>query len=161
MFALQPMFPEAAKAIARWSYPPPYELYNHPPEKRGAIVEGLLEPDNAYEVLQDDGLGLVGFCCFGPDARVAGCPYPEGTLDVGIGLRPDLTGQGLGQRLAEVVILRAADLAPTLPLRVTVAAFNARARRVWEKQSFHIDAHFQRPSDGTHFVRMCQRPGPT
>lgn len=161
MFALQPMSPEAAKAIARWSYPPPYELYNHPTETRGAIVEGLLEPDNAYEVIQNERLGLVGFCCFGPDARVAGCPYPKGYRDVGMGLRPDLTGQGLGQRLVEVVILRAADLVPTRPLRVTVAASNARARRVWEKQSFHIDAHFERPSDGTLFVRMSQRPVPT
>ena len=54
------------------------------------------DPTNRYHgVTGEDHSQLIGFCCFGPDARVTGFAYDEDSLDIGAGLRPDLTGRGL------------------------------------------------------------------
>lgn len=62
-------------------------------------LPGMLDPENAYvAVLNPDGK-LLGFCCFGPDARVPGVEYrADDVLGLGGGLRPELTGQGLGNQ---------------------------------------------------------------
>jgi hypothetical protein len=41
-------------------------------------------------VVDGDFEEVVGFCCFGPEARVKGQREEEGTLDIGGGVRPDL-----------------------------------------------------------------------
>ncbi len=40
---------------------------------------------------------MVGFCSFGVDGRVPGGDYPDGPLDVGMGMRPDLTAAAWGR----------------------------------------------------------------
>ena len=112
----------------------------------------MLDPLNAYEVILDGNGDLVGFYCRGPDARVAGGPRDEIPLDIGVGLRPDLTGQGRGRGLVEAVVRHASSQHPGRPLRVTIAAFNSRARAVWKHAGFTKTHDFQRGSDGRKFV---------
>ncbi|MEZ4584513.1 MAG: hypothetical protein R3A10_23265 [Caldilineaceae bacterium] len=55
-----------------------------------------LDPtQNCLAVRTGDG-DLIGFCCFGADARALRLDYADGALDVGIGMRPDLTVRGVG-----------------------------------------------------------------
>src|SRR5690242_17423923 len=93
--AFRPMDAPSATAILTWEYPPPYDIYNVGPERRGAESARLIDPANSYRAAFS-GEDLVGFCCFGPDARVAGGDYRAAALDLGAGLRPDLTGRGEG-----------------------------------------------------------------
>jgi hypothetical protein len=36
---------------------------------------------------------VAGYACFGVEARVPGLAERPGVLDVGVGMRPELTGQ--------------------------------------------------------------------
>jgi ribosomal-protein-alanine N-acetyltransferase len=56
----------------------------------------LVDPEVGYHaVMAVD--RLIGFRSFGPDGQVPGREYDDCALDTGGGLRPDLTGQGLGR----------------------------------------------------------------
>src|SRR5262249_34048141 len=61
-----------AEEIARWKYPEPYSMYD------GGDPDRLLE--YTYFAGLDEEGGVVGFCCFGEDARVPGLDEEEGVL---------------------------------------------------------------------------------
>jgi [ribosomal protein S18]-alanine N-acetyltransferase len=90
----------------------------------------MLEPENDYHAALDRDGALVGYCCFGPDARVQGLEEAPAVLDVGGGLRPDLTGVGLGGPFLRACCALGAELHDPREFRVVVAAFNRRAQLV-------------------------------
>ena len=83
---------------------------------------------------------------------MAGGDYAEDYLDTGGGLRPDLTGQGLGAE----VILKGLEFGRltfgTSRFRTTVADFNQRAQKVCEKIGFEHRQSFARSGDGQPFL---------
>ena len=110
-------------------------------------ARSFLDPRLDYHAARLDG-ELVGFCCFGPAARVAGGDYRrEELLDVGLGLRPDLTGRGLGLAFVRAVLAHAGATRAPAGYRLTVAAFNRRAVRVYERAGFVLDHTFERPGE--------------
>lgn len=126
----------SAREIANWRYAPPYDIYNCAPGKVEEAVEGLLNPEYRYFSVWDDAGGLVGFMGFGDDARVPGGDYSADALDLGGGLRPDRTGQGLGASFIEAALAFGRRHYAPVAFRVTVAAFNRRALQVWERAGF-------------------------
>ncbi len=151
-FTFAPLDEPAARAILAWRYAGEYALYNLPPDAADAHLRAFLDPLNGYYALTDEGGALLAFCCFGAAAQVAGYAYREPALDIGLGLRPDLTGRGHGLDYVNVVIAFAAEAFGPPALRVTIAAFNVRAQRVWQKAGFRPAGAFARPSDGRAFV---------
>ena len=128
-----------ARAVAAWSYEPPYDIYNVPPAQRDETIAAFLAGYHAAHRAGE----LVGFCCFGPDARVPGGDYRrEDLLDVGLGLRPDLTGQGLGLEFVRSVVAFADETRRPPGYRLTVAGFNRRAIRVYERAGFAVVGTF-------------------
>jgi RimJ/RimL family protein N-acetyltransferase len=131
--------------IMGWHYEPPYDFYDtaaDPPE----------DPTKFLVVRGDDGR-VEAFWYF---------DRPEdGVVEVGIGLRPDLTGRGLGERLmtAELDYARARWRPHTFRLFVTT--WNARAIALYERLGFrevgerHVRS-FERFGDHV-FIRM-ERP---
>jgi GNAT superfamily N-acetyltransferase len=89
---------------------------------------------------RDDRDDLIGFLCFGAAAQVPGGHdanlYQEDLLDIGLGLRPDLTGCGLGQSFVKAALECASAMFLPRGFRLTVAAFNERAIRVYERIGF-------------------------
>jgi ribosomal-protein-alanine N-acetyltransferase len=77
----------------------------------------------------------VGFGCLGADARVPGLAGVDGVLDVGVGMRPDLVGQGLGPEFATTVLEFAATRGATR-LRAVVQDWNSRSLRLVERLGF-------------------------
>lgn len=111
----------------------------------------MLNPEYDYHVIRDDEGSLVGFCSFGEDARVKGGSYAEDALDVGIGIRPDLTGLGMGRMFTEAVLSFAIQRYSPSKLRVTIAGFNKRAQQVCINAGFTEAGSFSNPS-GRQFV---------
>lgn len=145
-----------ARAILNWRYDLPYDFYNADPDEVEEGVRGFLEPQNAYYSITDPQGDLVAFCCFGPDARVPGGEYEAGALDIGLGVRPDLTGRGRGHEYVSAVLDFARwEFAPAA-FRVTVAGFNKRALRVWQKAGFQRVQVLSRENDGRPFVVMLR-----
>ena len=136
-FALTPITRADAQAISRWRYDRPYAVYNGSP----ASIASLLEPRYLYHSVHDGHGDLVGYFCFGEDARVSagrrsGVYESEDALDVGLGMRPDLTGRGLGEKFVRAGLQFAGETYSPPAFRLTVATFNHRAIRVYERAGF-------------------------
>ena len=136
-FALAPITRAEAQAISRWRYDGPYSVYDGNP----ASVASLLEPRYLYHSVRDDHGELVGYFCFGEDARVSagkrlGLYERESALDIGLGMRPDLTGQGLGKEFVASGLRFAQNAYSPPAFRLTVATFNRCAIRVYERAGF-------------------------
>jgi ribosomal-protein-alanine N-acetyltransferase len=157
MFAFRPMDEAGAREILAWRYEPPYDIYDAKPDEAEPFVQSLLDLAYAYHAIMDEHGELVGYCCFGLDARVPGGDYSADALDVGLGMRHDLTGQGRGFDFFAAIVDFARRAFGPQALRVTVAAFNRRAIRVYEKAGFERKQEFQRSNDGMEFVILAIR----
>ena len=142
-----------AADILTWRYPAPYDCY----DAAGGDPGHYLDPANGFFAVLSGG-ELIGFRSFGPDGRVPGGAYDESALDTGGGLRPELTGQGLGRPvIAAGLDFGQRRFAPAA-FRVTVAIFNTRALRVVTSLGFQPAGSFSATTDGRRFeilVRNC------
>ena len=144
---------EFATDVVSWRYPTPYE-YNDMTDADPAF---LADPASGFFALTDDG-ELIGFRSFGADGQVPGGDYTGDALDTGGGLRPDLTGRGLG-RGAITTGLEFGRRFASAAFRVTVASHNARALRVVESLGFARASAFRSLVDGMSFEILI-RPEP-
>lgn len=131
-----------ARAVCAWRYPPPYDTYN-----AGGVVEQviaeMLDPRSPYFAARDERGELIGYVCFGTAARVTDIAEPrlfdpDGAISYGLGLRPDLIGQGKGLGLAFVragLDFARQRFAPAA-FRLFVLTWNERAIRVYEQAGF-------------------------
>jgi [ribosomal protein S18]-alanine N-acetyltransferase len=141
-----PMTPAYAADIVTWRYLAPYDYYDMTSANPAFIASSasgffaLVEPDE-----------LIGFRSFGLDGQVPGGDYDDSALDTGGGLRPDLTGRGLGRRaIATGLEFGRREFAPPA-FRVTVASFNERALRVVRSLGFRDVSRFRALADGRSF----------
>lgn len=141
-YTFHPLTEAEAAAMLRWRYLGEYAIYNMADEPTGNDVAFLLDPRNNYYGIHNVTGEFMAFCCFGADAQVPGGDYSAAALDIGLGLRPDLTGCGLGtDLLAAILAFAQQTYAPTY-LRATIARFNARSQRIFAKNGFHESAQF-------------------
>lgn len=126
-----------------------------------ASVASLLEPRYHYHSVYDDDGELAGYFCFGEDARVPagrqlGVYEREQALDVGLGMRPDLAGRGLGLEFVLAGLRFARESYSPPAFRLTVAASNRRAVRVYERVGFETVESFgaRTPEGGREWLLM-------
>ena len=116
-----------ARAVTSWHYEPPYDFYDLDSDPDDAAE--LFDPERwpGYRaVLGDDG-ALEGFWYFRPGGD---------EVEVGLGLRPDLTGGGRGRAFAEAALGYARREWAPLRFRLYVASWNARAIHTYERLGF-------------------------
>lgn len=133
----RPMTHEWAGQIQEWTYGAPYDFYNQPPSEEG--VAELM----TYQAIVEEH-ELIGFYCIGSPAQVPNSTYPYSSdfTDIGLGMRPDLTGKGYGKSFVTYVMERAMERRK--PLRLTVASFNERAIHLYETVGFRTITSFER-----------------
>ena len=137
--------------VAEWHYEPPYDFYDlaSDPEDAAAMADPA-QADHRRAVLGDDG-SLEAFLWFDWHGNV---------VEVGIGLRPDLTGRGLGESFLRAQLEYAAEQWRPATFRLFVAAWNERAIRLYERLGFREVGremrHFELVGDH-EFIRM-ERP---
>jgi len=112
-----------------WRYPKPYATYD---------ADGPLRRELGFFAVEDDDEDLVGYGCIGAEARVPGVEEEPGTVDVGYGMRPDLTGQGRGREFVRAILAHVAAGQPDARLRMSILRWNERSRRVAEAHGFRI-----------------------
>lgn len=109
-----------ADAIATWRYPGRYSTYD---------VGEIVTSARGFWAVADEA-ELVGYCCFGAEARVPGVDEEEGTLDVGYGMRPDLVGKGWGRSFVTAILdFAVTEFAPE-QLRLLILGWNRRSHKV-------------------------------
>ncbi|EKN71546.1 hypothetical protein BABA_00890 [Neobacillus bataviensis LMG 21833] len=147
-----------AEEILGWKYEAPYDFYNN--EYSVDAVRELL--NHSYFVVLDND-EIFGYFCSGESAQVPigsmfGA-YPEGYLDIGIGMNPIFTGQGRGLLFFLFILNHIKEIFGDAPLRLTVASFNSRAIHLYEKIGFvnenefrHGDVVFMTMVKGSMFI---------
>ena len=139
-----------ATDILNWKYEEPYDFYNN-----DLCDESLKEfLESPYYSIFNDKEELVGFYCTGtaaqvPKGRDYGA-YLDECIDVGIGMKPELTGKGYGSEFFSF-ILNQLQQENHSPLRLTVATFNTRAIHLYEKLGFNKVMEF---TASTEFITM-------
>ena len=96
--------------------------------------------------------GLVGFVELKPGG--ADC------VAIGLGLRPDCTGRGLGRAFVTRVCAWTAKRCGAATIMLRVAAFNARAIAVYERVGFEAAGFEDVTTNGT-IVRFLKMTMPT
>jgi [ribosomal protein S18]-alanine N-acetyltransferase len=138
-----PMTRAFAEQIVTWHYPD-YPVFNSTPEEAEFEIQVLLEPDYRYFVGINEADQIVGFCCFGEDARVLGGDYSdEHALDIGLGLHPNLIGKRLGLPFLRAALTFGHEQFDPPRFRATIAVFNTRSRRIFEQAGFTLQEEFQ------------------
>ncbi len=140
------MTAEYAADIVTWRYPAPYGCY----DMTGADPGFMLDPRNEFFALVVGG-ELAGFRSFGADGQVPGGAYDGSALDTGGGLRPSLTGRGLGRTAIATGLEFGRQRFSPAAFRVTVASFNSRALRVVTSLGFRPESSFAATTDGRSF----------
>jgi RimJ/RimL family protein N-acetyltransferase len=107
--------------MTTWRYEPPYDFYD-------GDTEPVLNPERFYTA-RDEGEEMVGFYYF--ESR-------DDALYYGLGLRPDLTGRGLGLEFLRSGLEFGRALTHARRATLSVAAFNERARIVYERAGFVV-----------------------
>jgi [ribosomal protein S18]-alanine N-acetyltransferase len=135
-----------AADIVTWRYPAPYDCY----DMTGVDPATLVASSSGFFALVVD-TGLIGFRSFGADGHVPGGTYDDSALDTGGGLRPELTGKGLGrQAISTGLDFGRRNFAPGA-FRVTIATFNIRAQRVVTSLGFHNIGSFAASTNGQSY----------
>lgn len=147
---------KSARKFLGWKYPPPYDIYNAMPQYFEEDLRYQTDPQNNIYGMYDQDGELVAYCSYGHDAHVPGGDYAEEALDIGLMVKPELTGKGLGRQFVSEVIRNGIEKYRPAKLRVTIAEFNKRALRVWEKNGFQPVQVFERISDRLRFVIMTR-----
>ena len=175
-FHFTPVTEADVYAILAWRYEPPYAAYNAENELEGydtvAEMLDVRSPHFAARIAEGTGWErqpLVGFFAFGsacevgsePDAPAEPHLYrADGSVTIGLGLRPDLTGQGLGLPIVEAGLAMGRERFHPARFRLFVYAWNQRAITVYERAGFTIVGRAGAPGpDGQlAFVEMTRQP---
>ncbi|ANS74722.1 hypothetical protein AWM70_09065 [Paenibacillus yonginensis] len=176
-FRFQPMDEPYARQISTWTYEPPYALYSWDgsEENIAELMSGAFWAATARgnaEIRAQNGVQnesedeeLVGFMCTGETAKVPG-GYPlgiydePGFLDLGLSLKPELTGKGIGVDFVTACIQFVRTQLGATGIRLVVAAFNERAITVYERAGFVRGVRFKSRIESTeldfYVMRLTQ-----
>lgn len=131
---LRPVAAADIREFVTWRYDSPYDVYDITMDP-GEAVGYFLGPEIHCHAFID-GDEVVGYCTFGHDAQVPGGDYQSDGLDIGLGVKPSRTGAGGGHRFVAAVVEYGVATFDPRQLRVTIAAGNRRALRVWSSAGF-------------------------
>jgi [ribosomal protein S18]-alanine N-acetyltransferase len=150
-FKFTKMSDEEAQEIARWRYDPPYDFYDvvSDPDDLAELLDACRRGDDYFSTSDERG-ALVGSFQFKRNDNV---------VEVGLRLRPDLTGKGLGHGF----LLAGLDFARwsfSLDIfRLSVATFNERAIKIYKGVGFVAGRTYHHETNGGvyEFLEM-ERP---
>jgi ribosomal-protein-alanine N-acetyltransferase len=149
-FVIRPMTAADARAVAAWRYPGQYSFY-----------DWERDPDDLAELLDPSEWGRRYFAADGADGELAGffvIKAADDVAEIGLGLRPALTGRGLGGTFLDAGLRFAADRFGARSFALAVAAFNLRAIAVYERAGFREVRRYEHATNGAvhEFVWMTR-----
>lgn len=138
---LSPLTEEQGQLICTWRYPAPYDIYNWP-DWPSMVADHYEYADPLIRMQQYiaacDGKGrLVGFAQLFP---------LEGWTRLGLGLHPELCGQGLGRSFVQAVVQATKQKAPSNQIDLEVLTWNVRAIRTYKAAGFVTHDTYVRPT---------------
>ena len=129
-----------AVAITHWRYPDSYSFYDWTadPDDAALLLDAKRRKGRFFSALDENG-ELVGFFEF---------QEKDKDVVIGLGLHPDLTGRGLGREFLELGMASAQKRFKPERFRLSVATFNKRAIKVYERAGFTTTRSFDHETNG-------------
>ena len=138
-----------AEAVASWHYPGSYAFYDwtSDADDLAELLDPASRERSGYYAIDDDVGELVGFLA---------CTMSEAVAQIGLGLRPDCTGRGLGGSFLSAALNWLDERFAPSEFTLAVAAFNQRAITVYERVGFRTSRTFRHRTNGAEwdFVEM-------
>ncbi|MCK2157577.1 GNAT family N-acetyltransferase [Exiguobacterium sp. 17-1] len=152
-YSYLPLTQRQAEQIAYdWTYEGDFAFYNMPndPDDLAEFLDPDQRTEHYYAVM--DETQLIGFFVFEPG---------QNSLELALGMRPDLTGQGNGVAFLESGLAFAIEKYQPHHIELAVATFNERAIRLYAKSGFEPIERFQQETNGGsyEFVKMRLHTG--
>jgi ribosomal-protein-alanine N-acetyltransferase len=139
-----------AEEIAGWRYEPPYSFYDADADADDLrlLLDPVAREGRYFSAFDAD--ELVGFFEYKPRA---------GDVEIGLGLRPDLTGRGLGLAFVGAGMAYGRERFRPRGFILAVAVFNTRAIRVYERAGFVRVREYDHETNGrVHRFLELARP---
>ncbi len=138
---------EALEIANKWKYPAPYNFYDMTADQED--YDEILNKEqrkNTYFSVKNNN-ELVGFFCVFPKDYSS-----KNHIEMGIGMKPKLTGAGFGKSFVQLVVdyLNKHYFRPTIWL--SVADFNQRAMKVYEQVGFRYIQKVQQEANGGEYT---------
>lgn len=138
---IRPMSPAHAAELCEWRYEAPFHIYNWPlwadMQKDGIEYGDPVLREQQYASILDEHGMFIGFAQF----------FPLGNVTrLGLGLKPELCGLGIGTMLVTVIAEEARRRAPGNEIDLEVFVWNERAIRAYERAGFRIEDTYSRPT---------------
>lgn len=148
MYQIGPMTQSQAELIANtWRYEGLYAFYDMDQDKEdlAEFLDPKAREGNVFTVSQME--DVVGFCSIQTE---------NGEVEIGFGMRPDLTGRGFGQEFVTFLVDYIIKTYHPENISLAVATFNKRAITLYERIGFRLTERFDQQTNGSvyPFIRM-------
>lgn len=134
---------EAEMIAYCWHYNDEYSFYNMESDLEDLVL--FLNPNergnSTFTVKKDD--AIIGFFSF--------TQVNNHTIDIGLGMKPDLTGAGHGKNFLKAGLEFAKETYSPQKITLSVATFNQRAIKVYQKVGFQKGNTFMQNTNGGTF----------
>ncbi|KAB2443550.1 GNAT family N-acetyltransferase [Bacillus luti] len=143
-YAYTVMTQEEAEEIAyNWHYEGKYSFYDIEADQED-LAEFLHEESRGNHIfsVKENGT-LIGFFSF--------CKTDNRTVDIGLGMRPNITGDGLGLQFVKAGLDFSKETYSCKYITLSVATFNERAIKVYKRAGFEAVGTFIQKTNGSCF----------
>ncbi|WP_123042753.1 GNAT family N-acetyltransferase [Cohnella candidum] len=149
-FQLRPMTEEDARQLCEWRYPAPYDRYGWPSWEQMVrdgreFADPEIRASQYVSAIRESG-EMAAYVQFFPLDRA---------VRIGLGLRPDLCGAGLGLGLVRSAVQEAKRRYPDHEIDLEVETWNRRAIKTYERAGFAVEDEYDRPSPNGIVRVLC------
>lgn len=136
------MTEEDVREIGGWQYEEPYQVYAMDNDLSEAeALKEMLDRRSPHYAVRDEQDKLIGFFSYGTSSQPWEHDEPmlftqDNLLTVGLGMRPEMTGKGLGLAFVQAGLAFAREEFAPQEFQLYVMPFNERAIRVYERAGF-------------------------
>lgn len=145
---------EAEEIAYNWHYEGEYSFYDIEADEEdlAEFLEGESRGNHVFSVKENG--TLIGFFTV--------CKINNGTVEIGLGMRPDITGNGFGLQFVNAGLAFSKEKYGCKYITLSVATFNERAIKVYKRAGFEAVGTFIQKTNGGcfEFLKMnyiCKR----
>jgi [ribosomal protein S18]-alanine N-acetyltransferase len=150
-FQMIPMNIRHCQDICTWTYEPPYDIYQwsswaQMEEDKEEFGDQEIRETQYVSILEESSGLLVGYAQLFP---------LTGVTRLGLGMRPELCGHGIGSSFVRFIAEEARRRRPEDEIDLEVLSWNTRALKAYTRAGFTVTDEYERPTPKGSMVFYC------